>query len=175
MRRQVLFVIALGLLVSSCGDDNSGRRPARSPSPRPASSPTATPTWAGYELPAEGAGEISVTEFNQFIEETNPPWSGSPLRATVEFIVGGEPPPPAESELPPITTTLVQNTTPETGAEASVTLVEEGLYDDSTAAVRYRLEFTRQEDGSWRLTSAFADHRCHRGPDTKNFITEPCL
>ncbi len=172
-RPAVLALLALAATASACGGDNSGPAAARSPASIPP--PSATPTWAGYPQPEEGAGDISVTEFNQFVEETNPPWRGSPLRATMEFIFGGEPPAPGKFELPPITTTLVQNTTPETGTKASVTLVEEGLYDDSTAAVRYRLDFQRQNGGIWRLTSAFVDQRCARGPDTKNFTTELCI
>lgn len=171
MRRwTILLVLGFGVLSASCGNDNPAPVTPGSPGANP--TPTATPTWAGYPEPAEGLGEISITEFNAFMEEANPPWRAFPLRATLEFIWGGKPP---SKELPPITTTLVQKTTPETGTEASVTLVEDGLYDDSTAAVRYRLEFERQNGGIWRLTSAFVDQRCARGPDTKSFTTEPCI
>ncbi len=167
MRRRMLFVLVLGLLAASCAGDDSAPTAAQSPSPNV--TPTATPTWAGYPEPAGGLGEISVTEFNAFVEEANPPWNTTPLRSAVEFVYGGPPP-----EALPFTTTVTQEASPELGTEASVTITEEGLLDDAIAAVRFRLEFERNDNGPWRLVSAFKDQRCARGPDTAEFTTEPC-
>ena len=170
MRRQILFIVTLGALVSGCAGDASRPTAARSPAASP--TPSATPTWAGYPKLAEGSGEISVTEFNDFVEQTSPPWSTLPLHAAIEFIYGGTDP---SKEQLPLTTTLIQKTNAEAGTEANVTLVSDGIWDDSTAAIRYRLAFRQENDGTWRLVSAFTDHRCARGPDTKNFTTEPCI
>jgi hypothetical protein len=167
MKRHILFVVTLGVLVSSCAGDDSGPTAARSPAATP--TPTATPTWAGYPQPAEGAGEISVTEFNAFVQETNPPWETNPLRSAVEFVYGGPP-----QEALPFTTTVTQEASPEAGTEATVTITEEGLLDDAISAVRFRLEFQREGEGPWRLTSAFKDQRCARGPQTEEFTVEPC-
>ncbi|HEX2089810.1 MAG TPA: hypothetical protein VHI54_07795 [Actinomycetota bacterium] len=166
MRRwTILLIAAVSTLAVNCASDNSPPRAARSPNP----TPTATPTWAGYPQPAEGLGEISITEFNDFIQEANPPWDTSPLRSAVEFVYGGPP-----QEALPFTTTVTQETSPEIGTEATVTITEEGLLDDAIAAVRFQLEFQREDDGTWRLTSAFKDQRCARGPQTEEFTVEPC-
>jgi hypothetical protein len=161
----VLTAVALG---ASCANDNSGRTAARGGSPRPA--PTTTPTWAGYPEPDGGLGEISVTEFNDFLDRANPLWNRSPLRSAVEFVYGGPP-----QEALPFTTTVTQEASPELSTEATVTITEEGLLDDAIAAVRYRLEFRREDTGAWRLVSAFRDQRCARGPQTEEFTVEPCV
>jgi hypothetical protein len=69
---------------------------------------------------------------------------------------------------------VTQEASPEIGTEATVTIIEEGLLDDAIAAVRFRLELQRQDDGVWRLVSAFKDQRCARGPQTDEFTVEPC-
>ncbi len=167
MKRPAIFLLlVLTLAVSACASDNSGPT-ARSPAANP--TPTATPTWAGYPRPAEGAGEISVTEFNAFVQETNPSWETSPLRSAVEFVYGGPP-----QEALPFKTTVTQEASPELSTEAHVTITEEGLLDDAISAVRFRLEFQREGQGTWRLTSAFKDQRCARGPQTEEFTVEPC-
>ena len=168
MKRQILFVVTFGVLVSSCAGDDSGPTAARSPTASP--TPSATPTWAGYPEPAGGLGEISVTEFNNFIDQSNPAWNTSPLRSAVEFVYGGPP-----QETLPFTTTVTQEASPEAGTEATVTITEEGLLDDAIAAVRFQLEFQREGEGTWRLTSAFKDQRCARGPETEEFTVEPCV
>ncbi|HEX2267558.1 MAG TPA: hypothetical protein VHI97_05065, partial [Actinomycetota bacterium] len=136
-RQAVLVFVVLAVTASACASDNSGPTAGRSPA-NP--SPTATPTWAGYPQPAEGAGEISVTEFNAFIAEVNPPWNTSPLRSAVEFVYGGPP-----QEALPFTTTVTQEASPEVGTEATVTITEEGLLDDAIAAVRFQLKFQREQ------------------------------
>jgi hypothetical protein len=169
VRRWTIFlVVAFGALLASCANDDSGPTATRSPAANP--TPTATPTWAGYPEPEGGLGEISVTEFNAFIDESNAPSGTSPLRSAVEFVYGG---PPQESL--PFTTTVTQEASPEIGTEASVTITEEGLLDDAIAAVRFRLEFQREDAGTWRLVSAFRDQRCARGPQTEDFTVEPCV
>ncbi|MDP8955487.1 MAG: hypothetical protein M3N24_00790 [Actinomycetota bacterium] len=165
-RWTILLVAAMAVVVTGCGNDNSRPTAVQSPS-LPA--PTASPTWAGYPEPEGGLGEISVTEFNAFINATRPPWNTTPLRAAIEFVHGGPPP-----EALPFTTTVTQEASPEGGTEATVTITEEGLLDDSVAAIRHRLEFQRENDATWRLVSAFVDQRCARGPQTEDFTVEPC-
>jgi hypothetical protein len=166
-RWTILLVLAFATVAASCANDDSGRVTPGSPIAVP--TPSATPTWAGYPQPAEGVGEISVTEFNAFVQETNPTWETSPLRSAVEFVYGGPP-----QEALPFTTTVTQEASPELSSEASVTITEEGLLDDAIAAVRIRLEFRREDDGTWRLISAFKDQLCARGPQTQEFTEEPC-
>ena len=168
MKRLTIFAfLVLAVTAPACASDNSGPTAARSPAANP--TPTATPTWAGYPQPDEGAGEISVTEFNAFVQGTNPPWETSPLRSAVEFVYGGPP-----QEALPFKTTVTQEASPELSTEAQVTITEEGLLDDAVSAVRFRLEFQREGEGTWRLTSAFKDQRCARGPQTEEFTVEPC-
>ena len=159
--------MTLALLGVSCANGNSGPTAGRTPNANP--TPSASPTWAGYPEQEGGVGEISVTEFNDFIESTKPSWITDPLRAALEFIHGG---PPSQEALP-FTTTVIQKANGEESTEARVTVVQEGLLDDATAAIRYRLEFAREDGGTWRLVSAFEDQRC--GPQTESFTVEPCV
>lgn len=168
VKRHLLFVVALGVLVSSCAGDSSDRTAGRSPAA--AATPTATPTWAGYPEPEGGLGEISVTEFNEFIEASKPSWSSDPLRSALEFVYGGRPP---SQEALPFTTTVIQKTNGEESSEANVTITEEGLLDDATSAHRFQLEFQRGDDGTWTVVSAFTDQRCARGPEANKFTSDP--
>ncbi len=164
----VVLVLAMGVM-ASCGRENSAENAPRGGATAPTAGPTADATWEGAQ--PERLGDISVDEFNDFIDQTNPPWAGSPLRAALEFVQGSS---PSEEPLP-ATTTVIQETSPEIGTEAVVTLTEEGLLDDAIAAVRYQLTFL-QEEGRWRLSAAHVDQKCARGDQpAEEFTVESCV
>jgi heat shock protein HslJ len=66
---------------------------------------------------------------------------------------------------------LREDTSP---TESVITLIAEGLEDDSVAATLTRLTFTRSEDGNWSLMSGLEAVKCRRGEDTTTFVAGPC-
>jgi heat shock protein HslJ len=58
--------------------------------------------------------------------------------------------------------------------ESVVTIMAEGLEDDSVAATMTRLAFARGEDGQWRVTSATEAVKCRRGEMTDTWVAGPC-
>jgi hypothetical protein len=114
------------------------------------------------------SGTVSIDEFNVFLEAADPSWAHSPLRATLEFLLLDEPDAQA-------TTVEIETVSPEGGDEASVTVIKDGLADDSVGAIRFVLDFKRQGDGSWRLRSAKWAQRCQVGRGHQDFSTELCV
>jgi heat shock protein HslJ len=57
--------------------------------------------------------------------------------------------------------------------ESIVTVIAEGLQDDSVAAQLQQFVFNL-ENGQWRVTSALEAFRCARGDDTNSYLAGPC-
>jgi hypothetical protein len=55
-----------------------------------------------------------------------------------------------------------------------VTILQEGLADDSVAAVRHVLRYEPKGDG-WQLVSAVRTQRCQPGRGHQNFAAGDCL
>ena len=90
--------------------------------------------WDGPPRPDE-SGNIAVEGFNRFLSR-NADLARSPVRATIEFV---------RLKDPNALTTRVRAKASqlENPSSVRVTLIEDGLPDDSIRAVRYRLEFKR--------------------------------
>jgi heat shock protein HslJ len=58
--------------------------------------------------------------------------------------------------------------------ESVITMVADGLEDDSLAATLTRLTSTKSEDGNWNLMSGLEAVKCRRGEDTTTFVAGPC-
>jgi hypothetical protein len=117
--------------------------------------------------PEDGTGSLPVDEFNDFLDEARPAFATSALRTAIEFAHAGE----GQAA----TTSVVAFEGPEgTADEASVTVTRDGLADDSTRAVRYRIVLERADDESWRLRSARRMQRCHAGRGSQEFSTKLC-
>jgi hypothetical protein len=63
---------------------------------------------------------------------------------------------------------------PEGGGPTTVTVLQEGLADDSVAAVRYVLRFDPEGDG-WKLVSKARAQRCHPGRGHQDFSAAKCV
>lgn len=123
--------------------------------------------WEGPPMPVEGSGQISVAEFNDFVEVSRSGWSRSPRRAAFEFLRLDDP----EAS----TTTIVMETNPEGVEQAVVTVTLEGLLDDSVGAVQYVLVFEQVEGGTYLLVSARWTQQCAPGRGHREFSAEPCV
>lgn len=64
------------------------------------------------------------------------------------------------------------------GAEAPsasrVTVVRDGLLDDSVRALRWEIALERTQTGAWRIVEVKRAVRCRRGADTGRFVAGPC-
>jgi hypothetical protein len=129
------------------------------------------PSWEGPPPPDE-SGVISVTEFTEYQDASDPNWADSPARIALEFLDLGDPSGPDQGAF---TTTVIQEANPEGGEQAEVTVTLEGLLDDSVQAIRYVLKFQKDADGAWRLASATWAQRCAPGRGHQDFSTELCI
>ncbi|MGH2573287.1 MAG: hypothetical protein ACRDGU_07390 [Actinomycetota bacterium] len=166
MKRLLVAGTVVMLAMGGCGS----RLEARFAEPSATLEPTDSgrPLWDGFP-PPEASGEISVAEFNEFLEASDPASIRSALREALVFLYPGGSDPEAA------TTSLVLESNPETGQEAVVTVTADGLLDDSVRAVRYELVFERQADGTWRLSSASWAQRCAPRRGHQDFTPELCI
>jgi CMP-2-keto-3-deoxyoctulosonic acid synthetase len=120
--------------------------------------------WKGPPRP-DASGNVAVDGFNDFLSD-HPEFARSPVRATIEFVRLKDP--------------RALNT--RVGAEAEqlenpddvrVVLTEDGIGDDSVAAVRYALQFSRAGN-KWRLDSARRTQKCQPGRGHQQFSPQPC-
>jgi hypothetical protein len=63
---------------------------------------------------------------------------------------------------------------PEGGGPTTVTVVQEGLADDSVAAVRTVVRYEPDGDG-WKLVSSTRTQRCHPGRGHQNYTAADCV
>jgi hypothetical protein len=117
--------------------------------------------------PEDGTGSLPVGEFNDFVDEARPAFASSALRTAIEFAHAGE----GQAAM----TSVVAFEGPEGNSdEATVTATRDGLADDSTRALRYRIVLERADDESWRLRSARRTQRCQPGRGSQAFSTKLC-
>ena len=65
----------------------------------------------------------------------------------------------------------------ETGENLSattITVIREGLLDDSVRAIWDEIRLSRTGDGTWRIAEARRAYRCWRGEQTVSYTAEPC-
>src|SRR5207248_5894660 len=92
--------------------------------------------------------------------------SASPTQLALEYVR-------ADRQQVALTTTQAE-ASPEGGGPTTVTVVLDGLADDSVRATRHLLRFT--PDGSrWRLESAVRTQRCQPGRGHADFEAGDCL
>lgn len=74
-----------------------------------------------------------------------------------------------------VTQQIVQVNEGVEGPSASrVTIVRDGLLDDSLRGVRWDMRLERTQAGGWRIAEAQRAWRCRRGAETERFIAGPC-
>lgn len=123
---------------------------------------TQTTTAPPSGVPASGT--LPVAAFNADAERVDEPWERDLQEVTNRFLAVREQESGSRS---------FQATS--SGDTGSVSLLIEGLGDDSVRARRYELSFTRREDGSWRIDSARWAQRCQEGRGHQSFSPEPCV
>jgi len=127
----------------------------------PAPSP---PPRLPFPLPEDGT--LPVEAFNAYTESVDYPWERSLSALTDAFVEAGA----GDAVRRSFQSTA--NDEEGTSATASLTL---GLLDDSVRSLRYRLELSRREDGTWTIESASWAQRCHEGRGHQDFSPELCL
>ena len=123
---------------------------------------TKTKTTPVTGVPA--SGRLPVAAFNEHAESVDEPWERDLSKVADRFLALREQETGSRS---------VQGTS--TGDTGSVSVLIDGLGDDSVRARRYELALTRREDGSWRIDSARWAQRCHEGRGHQDFSPEPCV
>ena len=126
---------------------------------------TATVTERSTETTTQSpSGTLPVDAFNVGAENLDEPWERDLAATTDRFLALDEPETGSRS---------FQSTSD--GDSASVSLLIDGLADDSVRARSYDLTFTRRQDGTWRVESARWTQRCHEGRGHQEFSSAPCL
>jgi hypothetical protein len=110
-------------------------------------------------------GALAAPGFNALIDTAAPGWAESPHTAAVELL---------DLDAPfdgPVEIYLEEET--EWG-DPVVTVTLTRLGDDSVEAKRYRVVFTRGDDGRYRLVSGEWSQRCHSGRGHRSFKVSTC-
>ena len=145
----VLFLSAG--LVAGCGSSSKH------------ASATTTAAWSG--TPATGGNDKQVVaSFNEYLK--NRPGSASPTQLALEYVH-------ADRQQVALTTTQAE-ASPEGGGPTTVTVVLDGLADDSVRATRDVLRFAPDGSG-WRLQSAVRTQRCQPGRGHADFEAGDCV
>jgi hypothetical protein len=127
------------------------------------STQTETAAWAG--VPVSGGNQKQLLEsFNLYLK--NRQGQASPTQLALEFVRAGR----TQAAL---TTTHAQ-ASPEGGGPTTVTVVQDGLADDSVRATRNILRFV-PAGAKWRLESAARAQRCRPGRGHTDFAAGDCI
>jgi hypothetical protein len=126
-------------------------------------SSTTTASWKGAPTTG-GEDKKLVASFNQYLEDR--PGSASPTQLALEFVR-------ADRAQVHLTTTQAESS-PEGGGPTIVTVVLDGLADDSVRATRDVLSFVPDGSG-WRLESAVRTQRCQPGRGHADFEAGDCV
>jgi hypothetical protein len=126
-------------------------------------SATTTAAWKG--APTTGGGETQVVaSFNKYLKSR--PGSASPTQLALEYVR-------ADRQQVALTTTQAE-ASPEGGGPMTVTVVLDGIPDDSVRATRDVLRFVPDGSG-WRLESAVRTQRCQPGRGHADFEPGDCV
>lgn len=161
-----IAALAASLALGACGDDDEpgGNDVARGCSEElPDSS-----GWSGNAPIDPETGEVDVEAFNEYLAEAEPPVSTSPCDAARVFAR-------IDAQGDPEQGGATVEVEPEDSAEATATIVTEGLQDDSIEAQRWTLEFGPAEGDRIELRSGLVEYRCHEGRGQQDFATDLCL
>ena len=112
------------------------------------------PEWIRPAELRPRTGVLEVEDFRRHAQAVNEEWERDPAALAREYLGGGE------GEI--------------TVDGRQVTLLRDGLEDDSIRAERWVLELER-EGGGWELVAARWEQRCHVGRGHQGFSPELCL
>ena len=149
------LVCAAAPVLTACGSSN---KHASSTSSR-----NEAAVWKGVPV-SGGDRKQLVASFNEYLKDRDGP--ASPTELALEFVR-------ADRFQVALTTTQAESS-PEGGGPTTVTVVLDGLADDSVRATRDVLRFT--PDGTkWRLESAVRTQRCQPGRGHVDFEAADCV
>jgi hypothetical protein len=127
-------------------------------------------------LPVATATEtaLPVAAFNQrVLDAAGASWPLSPLQVTIRFLGGPGLRPESRTMSIAMSFSTAEGGRPP-GTLARVTVIHDGLPDDSVRAQRTRLVLLRRASGAWTLRSARRSVRCQPGRGHQGFSAEPC-
>jgi hypothetical protein len=124
-------------------------------------SSTTTASWNGAR---RGNEKQAVASFNEYLK--NRSGSASPTQLALEYVR-------ADRQQVTLTTTQA-DASPEGGGPTTVTVVLDGLPDDSVRATRDVLRFVPDGSG-WKLESAVRTQRCQPGRGHADFEAGDCV
>lgn len=108
-----------------------------------------------------------MAEFNALAESGERGWERSAVGTVAEYV--------GLDRAEAATTTLVVETPPGRGRQATAVATLAGLLDDSVESLRYTVELTRRDDGTWVLLRARREQRCRPERGQQDFDARPCL
>ena len=120
-------------------------------------------SWPGAQVATGNQAQL-VEKFNVFLKGRKT--VASPTQLALEFVR-------ADRTQSALTTTRAQSS-PEGGGPTTVTIVQDGLADDSVRATRYVLRFV-PAGRKWRLQSVVRTQRCQPGRGHQEFIARDCV
>jgi hypothetical protein len=122
--------------------------------------------WDGLQQPLPEDGTLPVDEFNAYAESVDEPWERDLAGVTDEYIGAAA----ADAQ----NRSFQATSAGEGRGSATVSLLLDGLLDDSVRSQRYDLTLSRRPDGTWQIDTAQWSQRCQQGRGHQNFSTELC-
>jgi hypothetical protein len=148
VRQLMCAALAVALLaVAGCGNDDVDA------------------VWGGPPDPGAG-GVVSTQGFSDFQQEVDEDWERSPAMAAAVFL--------RLDERTASRMTIDAKAGPEGGGDQTVVVTLDGLADDSVRAERWTLGFQEAGDGTYALTAALRQLRCHEGRGHQDFSSDAC-
>jgi hypothetical protein len=115
-------------------------------------------------VPATGTNRKLVKAFNTYLTKRKGP--ASPTQLALEFV--------RADRTQAARTTTNAKASPEGGGPTTVTVVQNGLADDSVRATQDVLRFAPSGE-KWRLESAVRTQRCQQGRGHQTFSAADCV
>jgi hypothetical protein len=144
------FLVAIVLPLSACGSGGGS---------------SGSDDWEGPPRP-DDRGRLDVGGFNGYLD-SHSEQATAPIVAATRFL--------RLDRAAAATTSVVARASAEGAGPATVTVVLDGLFDDSVRAERFVLELAQDAEGEWRLASAQSTRRCQPARGHQGFTPAPCV
>jgi hypothetical protein len=121
------------------------------------------------DLPVFSSSAVDVSAFNERMRkasEAGEAWPRDPVRVAMEYTGGLD---------GPIAALVKVDDAGEGAASCAITVVCDGLLDDSIRGTWNELHLALTQTGAWEITRASRAYRCWRGPHGRAYSAEPCL
>ncbi len=120
------------------------------------------------EPPVVSTHAVDVDAFNRRLRaarRSGETWAQNVMQIALEYIG------PLEGSVAAL---VKRNHPTESPTESTVTIIRDGLLDDSVRAIWDEIRFVRTAEGSWKLQSAERAYRCRRGAHQQHYGSELC-